>query len=234
MRLLLIRHAQTPSNVVGALDTAFPGAGLTALGQVQSRAVPAALLEERISAVYASRLVRTQLTAAPLGRDRTLQVTVRPGLEEISAGAFEMREDDEAVRGYTEPLIAWFRGDLTAAVPGGEDGHTFLGRFDDALRRIAADHGSDETVAVFSHGAAIRSYTSLRAGLDADRAADLRIMNTGMGILEGDPDRGFELLRWQTEPLGGLRLEDELADDPTGESAEEATEGGSAQSSPSR
>jgi len=47
-------------------------------------------------------------------------------------------------------------------------------------------------------------------------------------------DRGFELLRWQTEPLGGLRLEDELADDPTGESAEEATEGGSAQSSPSR
>ena len=31
MRLLLIRHGQTPSNVDYLLDTAVPGAGLTAL-----------------------------------------------------------------------------------------------------------------------------------------------------------------------------------------------------------
>ena len=32
MRLLLIRHGQTPSNVLGLLDTAVPGPGLTDLG----------------------------------------------------------------------------------------------------------------------------------------------------------------------------------------------------------
>src|SRR5699024_5083913 len=33
MRLLLIRHGQTPSNVEGILDAGYPGPGLTALGQ---------------------------------------------------------------------------------------------------------------------------------------------------------------------------------------------------------
>ena len=59
MRLLLVRHGQTPANVAGALDTAFPGLGLTPLGQAQAEAVPAALADERVAAVHASRLVRT-------------------------------------------------------------------------------------------------------------------------------------------------------------------------------
>ncbi|WP_130840605.1 histidine phosphatase family protein [Corynebacterium neomassiliense] len=37
-RLLLIRHGQTTSNVIRALDTALPGASLTALGWDQARA----------------------------------------------------------------------------------------------------------------------------------------------------------------------------------------------------
>ena len=40
MRLLLVRHGQTPSNVAGLLDTALPGPGLTALGTRQAAAIP--------------------------------------------------------------------------------------------------------------------------------------------------------------------------------------------------
>ena len=35
MRLLLIRHGETPGNVLGQLDTAHPGPGLTDLGERQ-------------------------------------------------------------------------------------------------------------------------------------------------------------------------------------------------------
>jgi broad specificity phosphatase PhoE len=77
-------------------------------------------------------------------------------------------------------------------------------------------------VAVFSHGAAIRAYTALAVGLDPEVATELRIMNTGMGLLEGHPETGWELVRWSTEPLGGLELADVHAHDVTGESAEEA------------
>ncbi|WP_138445074.1 histidine phosphatase family protein [Sinomonas susongensis] len=222
MRLLLIRHGQTPSNVRGALDTAFPGPGLTPLGEAQAGAVPGALAHERIAGVYASPLVRTQLTADPLGNALSAEVRVQPGLEEISAGGLELRSDPAAVEAYGECLVAWMRGELDRPMPEGPTGADFLARYDAAVREIAAAHGDDETVAVFSHGAAIRVYGALSSRMDGDAAAELRIMNTGMCVLEGSPESGWVLEEWRTEPIGGLELEDLTAHDVTGESAEDA------------
>lgn len=221
MRLFLIRHGQTPHNVTGAIDTAFPGASLTPLGQAQARAIPDALAQEDIAGIYASRLVRTQLTAAPLAEARGLDVDVRAGLEEIAAGELELRADRDAVHAYANCLASWMRGDLEQAMPGGTVGREFYDRYEAALRTIAREHDPDDTIVVFSHGAAIRVYTALATGLHPEVSTELRIMNTGMGILEGHPETGLELVRWSSEPLGGLQLEDPQAHDVTGESAEE-------------
>lgn len=221
MRLFLIRHGQTPHNVTGRIDTAFPGAGLTALGQSQARAIPDALVEEDIAGIYASRLVRTQRTAAPLAALRGCDVGVRAGLEEIEAGELELRADRAAVRAYADCLTRWMRGDLEHSMPGGTNGHEFYGRYEAALLTIAEEHAPDDTVVVFSHGAAIRVYTALAAGLPPDISTELRIMNTGTGVLEGHPESGWELVRWSSEPLGGLQFEDLQAHDVTGESAEQ-------------
>jgi probable phosphoglycerate mutase len=226
VRLLLIRHGQTPSNVRGALDTGFPGPGLTPLGQAQAQAVPQALAHEKITAVYASPLIRTQLTASPLAAGLSMELRVQPGLEEIAAGALEMRSDDDAVQTYGQCLEAWMCGELGRAMPEGPDGHAFAERFDAALREIADHHESDETVAVFSHGAAIRVYTALRSDIDAEAATELAIMNTGMSVLHGHPSEGWMLEAWRTEPLGGLELLDLAARDVTGESAEEESHEG--------
>ena len=72
MRLLLLRHGQTTANVHGALDTAFPGRPLTDLGRAQAAAVPAALAEEDVSALYCSNLTRTRQTAEPLRAETSL------------------------------------------------------------------------------------------------------------------------------------------------------------------
>lgn len=224
MRLLLIRHGQTPANVAGALDTAVPGLGLTALGQAQAAAVPDALADERISALHASPLVRTQLTAAPLAAARGLEVAVVPGLEEVSAGSLEMRSDEEAVEGYVECLAAWMADDLDRAMPGGPDGHAFWRRYDGAIRSVTEGRGTDETVAVVSHGAAIRVWTVIATRVPLERAHEMRISNTGMATLEGDPATGWRLLDWHADPLGGHALLDESAQDVTGDSSDEHTE----------
>lgn len=223
MRLILIRHGQTPSNVAGELDTAAPGAGLTPLGKAQAAAVPGALADETIAAIYASPRLRTKLTAQPLADDLGLPLVVRHGLEEISAGVLEMRADEEAVLTYIDTLADWLRGDLGRSIPGGYDGHRFLARFGTAIESIAADH-ADETVAVFSHGAAIRAWSFITAGVDPEEAVDRRIRNTGAAYLEGDPAKGWELVQWHPDPLGGVELSDALAHDVTGESTEEVEE----------
>lgn len=224
MRLLLIRHGQTPANVAGALDTAIPGLGLTALGEAQAAAVPVALESERIAALHASPLVRTQLTAAPLAVALRLQVEVVPGLEEVSAGSLEMRSDEVAVEAYVECLAAWTAADLDRAMPGGPDGHAFWARYDGAIASVVAERAADETVAVVSHGAAIRVWTALATRMPVEEAHELRISNTGMVTLEGDPGSGWRLLDWHADPLGGQSLLDEGAQDVTGDSSDEHTE----------
>ncbi len=219
MRLLLVRHGQTPANVRGALDTAHPGLGLTDLGKTQAEAVPGALADEDVVALYASPLVRTQLTAGPLAAALGLEVQVRAGLEEISAGTYEMRSDPEAVEGYVGCLAAWMGGDLDRAMPAGPDGRAFLARYTGALDAIAAEH-PDATVVVVSHGAAIRVFTTIAAGLGLAEAERLSIDNTGMAVLEGSPATGWRLARWTGHPLGGAHLSGRSAADVTGESVD--------------
>ena len=224
MRLLLIRHGQTPANVAGELDTGAPGPGLTTLGHTQAAAVPGALFDEHIDAIHASRLVRTQLTAEPLATARRLPVQVRPGLEEVSAGDLELRSDPDAIAGYAGCLGAWMAGELDRAMPGGPDGRAFWSRYDGAISAIAAEHGPDETVVVFSHGAAIRVFAALASGMAVEQAHELRLANTGMAALEGDPESGWHLQRWYADPLGGSSLLDASAADVTGESTDEGAD----------
>ena len=200
MRLFLIRHGQTPANVLGQLDTAHPGPGLTELGSRQDSVIPDALRRESIDAIYASTLVRTQLTAEPLAVDRGLEVQVATGLHEIEAGALEGRSDRASVHSYFETVLAWGTGDLTARMPEGLDGNSFFTRFDADIASAAA--GAD-TAAVFSHGAAIRVWTAARAvNVSPMFAGTTDLENTGMVELSGSPGGGWTLVSWAGLSVG--------------------------------
>ncbi|WP_432398077.1 histidine phosphatase family protein [Pseudarthrobacter sp. L19] len=219
MRLLLIRHGQTPGNVLGQLDTAHPGPGLTELGERQAEALARSLARLEISRLYASTLIRTQLTAAPLAGRRGLDVTVLDGLHEIEAGALEKLTDRESHLRYLGTVFGWAAGELDRRMPTGPSGHDFLARFDDAVARIAAAAATPDggTVAVVSHGAAIRVWTALRAeNVDADFAARHVLANTGIVALEGGPADGWRMVHWDGSPVGGLALADPTAEDPAG------------------
>jgi len=223
MKLLLIRHGQTPGNVLGQLDTAHPGPGLTELGDRQAEALARSLVNERIDALYASTLIRTQITAAPLGRLHGLDVEVLDGLHEIEAGSLEKLTDHESHRRYMGTVISWAAGDLDRRMPAGPDGHDFFQRFDAAIARVLERvSGPEATAAVVSHGAAIRTWAGRRAE-DADHefAAKHVLANTGIVALEGDPDNGWKLLHWDGSPVGGLALADPTAEDPAGKTVAE-------------
>ena len=216
MRLLLIRHGETPENVRREVSSEYPGPGLTELGERQAAAVPAALEGEPVGAIYASTLPRTSMTAAPLSAQRELAIEVVDGIQEIFGGVWEHRNDEEAFRGYLGPIVAWWH-DRSARIEGGEDGHGFFARFDAAIEGIAAAHGDDETVAVFSHGAAIRVWSAWTAqNLDEESSAGLRLDNTGMVVMEGSPADGWRMSRWSGDPIGGALLADGHTD-PAGD-----------------
>ena len=229
MRLLLIRHGQTPANVAGVLSTAAPGPGLTDLGSRQAAEVPPALAQDRVDGIFASTLVRTRLTAEPLAVDRGLDVQVMPGLHEIEAGDLEGLADRDSIRAYLTTVFAWGLGDRDPRMPGGPDGHAFFDRFDSDIAAIAEQLEAPSaavgrpTAAVFSHGAAIRVWVAARArNIQPTFAAEHDIDNTGVIELDGSPGGGWTLLSWQGMPVGGQELADPDAEDPTGETLAEA------------
>ncbi|MGO4689960.1 histidine phosphatase family protein [Glaciibacter sp. 2TAF33] len=215
MRLLLIRHGQTPSNVRGALDTLVPGPRLTRLGRRQAAAIPKALADEQVGAVYASVQTRAQLTAAPLARALGLPVLVRAGLREISAGTLEMNTDAASVQQYHSISFGWSTGQLEQRMPGGENGAEVFGRFDEVIEEIAS--AGAPTVACVAHGQIIRAWVAARsANVDAEFALRHVLHNTGVVVVEGSPAAGWTTVSWTGIALGGAPVDEGATTGPGG------------------
>lgn len=195
MRLILVRHGRTSSNVGFLLDTREPGADLDDLGRRQAELLVERLAGHSIDAIFASSLVRTQQTAAPVAAARGLAVRVLPGLREVPAGEDEMSSD--ATR-YIGSMIAWGQGDLRAKVPGGEDALEFLARFDAAIDEVVAS--GVESAVVVSHGAALRTWAWTRVKGFVEALGDGHLDNTGIVVAEGSVAEG-----WQLVQLDGIK-----------------------------
>ena len=109
-----VRHAQSEANAAGLTDTSVPGPGLTPLGRDQAQRAAETLRGKDFDGVYASTMVRTQQTAAPLSGDLGEQVQVLPGLREIEAGWFEGTPAADAMSTYFLAPTQWLAGDLDA------------------------------------------------------------------------------------------------------------------------
>lgn len=218
MRLTLLRHGQTPSNVLGLLDTAPPGPGLTDLGRLQAAAVPRALDGEPVDAIFASGQLRARQTAEPLAAVRGLPIIVAEGLREIDAGELEMAGDAESVHRYIGTLLAWFDGDLALRMPGGPSGTEVLERFDAAVDEMVRAVGGDGAVVAVSHGAAIRVWATIRASnLARTLTRANHLENTGAVVVQGTPGGDWEALSWSEQAIGGPALADESESGPTGD-----------------
>lgn len=200
MRLILIRHGQTPANVDGILESSVPGPGLTELGTTQAEELVEALDHEPIDAIFVSTMVRTHLTAAPLATARGLVPVERAGVREIAAGDVEGNVDDASVHQYVSTLLAWCAGELDVRMPGAENGHEVLERFDDVIREI--ESMGHERVAVVSHGAMIRAWCAARAeDVDFEFVRHHYVVNTGVVVLNGSMTSGWEVESWLGESI---------------------------------
>lgn len=197
MRLILVRHGRTPSNTGLLLDTAAPGADLDDHGRKQAQTLADRLADASVQAIYASNLVRTQQTAAPLAQSVGVPVTVLEGLREISAGDYEMASFAMAaeLNAYQSTLMKWAAGDLLAKVPGGENAVEFFDRFDAAISTIA-ESDAQQAVAV-SHGAALRVWCTARIEGFAEQIGRAHLDNTGVIIAEGSFSQGWSLVDLQ-------------------------------------
>ncbi|HEY0637207.1 MAG TPA: histidine phosphatase family protein [Pseudonocardiaceae bacterium] len=199
LRLLLVRHGQTGSNVRGLLDSRPPGPPLTELGQRQALELADRLATRPVVAVYASIAVRAQQTAAPIAARHGLPVSVTDGLHEVFVGELENLNGPTDVARFVEVYQAWHAGELERRMPGGESGRELLDRFLPVIDRIRAEH-ADGTVVLVSHSAALRLVgRTLGANVTGPFADTNFVRNCHAIELEPDGD-GWRCLDWAGVP----------------------------------
>ncbi|MDT5093519.1 MAG: hypothetical protein QOH60_2882 [Mycobacterium sp.] len=195
--LTFVRHGQSAANAAGIIDTAVPGPDLTEQGNQQAQKVVDDLSVNHYDGIYASNMVRTQETAAPMSEALHEAITVLPGLREIEAGSNEgLSVNDAPV--YPAPGV-WLKGDLGARIPGAINGHEFAARFNDAMNTI---YRTGETnPIVFSHGLAIQYWVLINVKNRKMAPPDTVLPNTAHVVVTGNPTDGWTLANWNGTPV---------------------------------
>ena len=164
-----VRHGESGDMTV--VNTLVPGPDLTDTGEQQAQALVNAMSGNGIDDIYASTMIRSQETAAPLAEALHLPINVLSGLNEIDAGIFEgipVNVGDLPLGGalYLLAPLAWTLGlDFVPQLGSTVDpnGVAFDESFSGAVQSIydgtVGTEAGTVTDAVFSHEGAIAIWT---------------------------------------------------------------------------
>ena len=182
MRLILVRHGQTPWNKKGR----FQGQSLVGLNQrgiMQAQRVAEALLPMKLTALYSSPLPRTLMTAQEISRELCIPVVPLEGIKEVNLGEMEGKTGQEMRTEYAQVYATWRRDPSEVVFPGGESMLALQERAWRATEDIEKTHPRDVIVAV-SHNFAIRAILCRFLGLPFSRFPCLRVDLASISIIQ--------------------------------------------------
>lgn len=154
-KIYLVRHAEAEGNLYRIAHGHYNGLITDWRGPKQIRALAQRFEGIRVDAVYSSDLYRTQTTAQAVYVPKHLPLHTSPAFREVHMGAWEGHTWQEVSRLWPEEFYHFnHRIDLWQP-EGGENARQVLERYLPALEEVARAHDG-ETIALFSHGAALR------------------------------------------------------------------------------
>ena len=192
--LHLLRHGE-PS-VFGRINGRLPGVGLSAKGRAEIAMVAGRLAEEKIDAIYASPLQRTQETAEILADRLTLPVQYREDFIELDFGEWTGLTADQIRQ--DERWQIWSSCRSIAAIPGGESWRQVQDRVVHALLDLRGLHPNDSVVVV-SHGDVIRAGLLFALGMPLDFHARIEVGLASLSSFRLDGS-GFRVLALNDRP----------------------------------
>lgn len=205
MRLLLVRHGETPLNAARVMQP--PDTPLSPRGLQQAQAVGERLRSESPGEIWSSDLPRAWQTAEAIARASGRPVLAQPRLHERNFGDLRGRPYDSL--GF-DPLA------MQEAPPGGESVREFEARIDAAFdAAVVAAKAGGGTLVLVTHGLVIHSLLSRRVILPPATVLPARIANaslTEIVVATGPQGTAPRALRVDcTAHLLGDRADDPLA-----------------------
>lgn len=178
VKLVLIRHGETPWNPVRRIQGGSSDIALSELGEKQVKKLGQALSDMDIYAVYSSPLKRALVTAKAIAEYHDLDVKVEQDLRELEVGELEGVAAETVATNFSHFLINWRREDGSTQLPGGESLLDLQSRAWATVQRILAD--AQGTVVIVSHYFVILTIICQALGL---APSTIRHFRVGVGSI---------------------------------------------------
>lgn len=191
--IYMVRHAESEGNACRRCHAQFDGI-ITRRGMQQAEALAERFRNIPITAIYSSDSYRSRMTAAPLAREKGLDVQYRMLLREYTIGCWEGLSIGDAAHSFPEKWERWGATPYDHDIPGADRFQTVAERGVEIIRRMAAENPGGTVVAV-THSCTltctlttilkepISYYTSIKGGdntavtlIEVDENANMRAM----------------------------------------------------------
>lgn len=165
MRLILVRHGETPWNVTLQYQ-GQANVPLNERGHEQARRVAERLRRLEPQVLYSSDITRAWQTAEIIGAAVGRTPVPMPELREIDVGQWEGLTPEELYRRFPDHMAEYRRDPARTVRLGGESYAQLQARALVALNHIQATHAQGTIVVAVSHGGTIRALLCHVIGLD--------------------------------------------------------------------
>jgi probable phosphoglycerate mutase len=198
-----IRHGQTDLNHRGIVQGRGVNSPLNANGLKQAEAFFEAYRNVPFDKIYTSTLLRTHQTVAPFVK-LGIPFEELVGLDEISWGIYEGKEQDEGVMtGFNNLVNSWKNNQLDMAIQNGESPNTLVRRQKEAVDYML-QQPDENTVLVCMHGRALRILLCHLTDVPVCKMDDFPHTNTALYVLEYDDGKFTIVDHYNTQHLENL------------------------------
>ena len=213
--LLVVRHGLSATNKAKVFTGQYD-APLDALGHRQAICTAEYLFNTyTVDAVYSSDLSRAVDTARPTAEKFGLPIRLVPEIREIDVGHWQQISHVEAERRYPEEYLQWKTNIGFAQCPGGESYAMMQQRCEAALAQIVAENDG-KTVAVFTHGGALRALVCGWLGFGLEKVHDIPLVpNASVTVVQFENGRAAVITAGYDAHLDGLKEKTDAQMDQT-------------------
>lgn len=183
-----IRHGQTDLNLKGIVQGRGVDSPLNENGFRQAQAFFDTYKEISFDKVYTSTLLRTKQTISSFV-ESGIPTEELVGLDEISWGIYEGKEQDEHIlSGFEQVVSSWRNNDLDLAIEEGESPNELVKRQKEAIDYMLAQP-DEQLILVCMHGRALRIMLCHLTDVPVCQMDDFPHTNTALYVLDYENDK---------------------------------------------
>ena len=181
-KVYLIRHAEAEGNIFRRAHGQYNGL-IIGRGHKQIKRLSERFADIDIDAVYSSDLTRTCVTAAAIYKPKNLPLNKDKRLREVNMGEWEDISWGDLEHGDPQMMSNFESDPYKWKVHGSEDCQQVTSRMIECISEIAVKHDG-QSIALFSHGFAIRSFMQGILNIDAGDITKIPLFdNTAVTLL---------------------------------------------------